>query len=73
MKSFLDDTDQLAKWLDTVETEIEKFEEISIYPDELIEQSEELAVSLSTHKTSREYLHVSRNYFLVLKTKCVQI
>lgn len=44
MSSFLAETDQLAEWLDDVEAKIEKFEEISIYPEELIEQSEELAV-----------------------------
>lgn len=47
MSSFLKETDELAGWLDDVEDKIEKFEDISIYPEELIEQSEKLAVFFS--------------------------
>lgn len=42
--SFLKNTNLLSEWLDSAEQEIEKFEQISVQPEELIEQSEELTV-----------------------------
>lgn len=44
ISSFLINTNLLAEWLDSAEQEIEKFEQISVQPEELIEQSEELTV-----------------------------
>lgn len=42
--SFLNNTNLLTEWLDSAELEIEKFEQISVQPEELMEQSEELTV-----------------------------
>lgn len=36
---FLDHTNTLNDWLDNVEDDMDKLESISIYPEELIEQS----------------------------------
>lgn len=37
--SFLEHTNALSEWLDRIEDDIDKIDSISIYPDELIEQS----------------------------------
>lgn len=45
ISSFIQNTNQLSKWLDSAEKEIEKFGQISSIPEELVEQSEELTVN----------------------------
>lgn len=41
----MQDAQKLSDWLDAVEREMDKFGEVAILPEELFEQSEELAVS----------------------------
>lgn len=50
ISSFIQNTNQLAKWLDSAEKEIEKFGQISSVPEELVEQSEELTVNFFKKK-----------------------
>uniref|UniRef100_A0A0K0FXT7 Short stop (inferred by orthology to a D. melanogaster protein) n=1 Tax=Strongyloides venezuelensis TaxID=75913 RepID=A0A0K0FXT7_STRVS len=58
INSFLADTNDLSSWLDQIERELKKFDEIPISTDELIAQSEKLGELVGTI-TERENL-VSR-------------
>ena len=56
--NFLEDADSLSRWLENAEKEIERFGEMSIYPEELATQSEAL-VNLVSAVTEQQDL-VSR-------------
>uniref|UniRef100_A0A915B3J8 Microtubule-actin cross-linking factor 1 n=1 Tax=Parascaris univalens TaxID=6257 RepID=A0A915B3J8_PARUN len=53
--SFLEHTNALSEWLDRIEDDIDKIDSISIYPDELIEQSS-LLTKLAMAVTEQEAL-----------------
>uniref|UniRef100_A0A0N5AJF6 GAR domain-containing protein n=1 Tax=Syphacia muris TaxID=451379 RepID=A0A0N5AJF6_9BILA len=78
---FLDETNALAEWLDKMENEIDKIQDISIHPDELIEQSSTLT-ELAMEVTDEEALvanvvengrdlcrHTSGDEAIVLQTR----